>query len=660
MEEDELEEVAEDFSARCGSALVLLQQALRDLHGGIEMALRHPDERKGRRSDISEEARRQGPAIAAHFTTDEHGVWYHPPVPEDHEPYEPIWICASLRIYGATSDEQSDNHGHALEFHDRHGFLQRWAMPLEFLEDRREYRKVLRRLGLRMTSSKQCMDLLQLYLEHCHADTRMRCVEKLGWNGAVYILPDATIGQDSTDERFVLQGLTTATEGYRCRETLHAWQETVARLCVGNSRLVLAVTMGFAAPMLTLLGHEGGGIHLRGPSSEGKTTALGVAASVWGEPGRIESWRATCNGLEGVAALHNDNLLLLDELKEIDPREAGGAAYLLANGAGKRRGRPQGGTRPRLTWRTLFLSTGEISLAQHVEAAGLRVHAGQEVRLIDLPADAGGKHGLFEDLHGYASGQAFADAMRGRVQQAHGTAGRAFLERVTEDRPRAIDEIRVILDAFMAHVPLTATGQVRRVATKFGLIGAAGELATGWGITGWAEGVALAAAVRCFNDWLQQRGVLTNADEQRALRQVQLFFEKYGEARFHPWKASADQTCKRCHGSGMYATGPCYDCDGNGKAHDHGTDSRPVHDRAGFRRATDDDRTEFFVLPEVFEKEIAKGYDPAWLAKLLVQRGWVKPDAQGKSTRVERLPGIGNKRCFRFLPSILADEQPEE
>src|SRR5262249_48564482 len=161
----------------------------------------------------------------------------------------------------------------------------------------------------------------------------------------------------------------------------------------------------FAAPLLTLLGLEGGGVHYRGPSSEGKTTAALMAASVWGEPERVESWRATANGLEGVASGHNDNLLVLDELKQIDPHQAASVAYMLANGSGKRRGRPHGGTRPRLTWKVLFLSTGEISLAQHVEAVGLRVHAGQEVRLIDLPADAGQGFGIFERFYGHTSGQ---------------------------------------------------------------------------------------------------------------------------------------------------------------------------------------------------------------------------------------------------------------
>ena len=192
-------------------------------------------------------------------------------------------------------------------------------------------------------------------------------------------------------------------------------------------------------------------MHLRGPSWEGKTTAALVAATVWGEPGRMESWRATGNGLEGVAALHNDNLLLLDELKEIDPNEAGAVAYMLANGSGKRRGRPHGGTRPRLTWKVLFLSTGEISLAQHVEAAGQRVHAGQEVRLIDLPADAGQGHGLFEALHGYANGQMFADGIKERVQETHGTAGRAFVELLVRDMPRALEQVRELIHGFLEH-----------------------------------------------------------------------------------------------------------------------------------------------------------------------------------------------------------------
>lgn len=49
------------------------------------------------------------------------------------------------------------------------------------------------------------------------------------------------------------------------------------------------------------------------------------------------TWRATASALENVAALHNDNLLCLDELGEADPKEVGATAYMLNNGQGKLR-----------------------------------------------------------------------------------------------------------------------------------------------------------------------------------------------------------------------------------------------------------------------------------------------------------------------------------
>ena len=311
------------------------------------------------------------------------------------------------------------------------------------------------------------------------------------------------------------------------------------------------VSTGFAAPLLALLGEESGGLHFRGVSSEGKTTALLVAATVWGEPGRLERWRSTANALEGVALAHNHNLLCLDELKEVDPREAGGVAYMLANGTGKRRGQPHGGTRPRLTWRFLFLSTGEMSLEQHIAEAGQRIYAGQEVRLVDVPADAGAGYGLFEDLHGAQGSKAFADQLREATTRHYGHAGRAFVAALSQDRAENVTTAQQLRDGFVAQqVPAGASGQVYRVAQRFGLIGAAGELATAARITGWPEGAALEAAARCFQDWLRQRGGVGNAEETRALSQVRLFFERYGEARFKPWTLGDGDTCERCRGSG--------------------------------------------------------------------------------------------------------------
>jgi putative DNA primase/helicase len=109
-----------------------------------------------------------------------------------------------------------------------------------------------------------------------------------------------------------------------------------------------------------------------------------------GVAGYIRSWRATDNGLESVALAHCDTLLALDELAEIEAAAAGKAAYMLANGHAKLRMTRSAVARPAPEWRLLFLSTGEIGLTDKVaEDPRKRITAGQEVRILDLQADAG-------------------------------------------------------------------------------------------------------------------------------------------------------------------------------------------------------------------------------------------------------------------------------
>ncbi|MGE5164659.1 MAG: DUF927 domain-containing protein [Sphingobacteriales bacterium] len=63
---------------------------------------------------------------------------------------------------------------------------------------------------------------------------------------------------------------------------------------------------------LDVANQDGGGVHLRGPSSVGKTALLRSAASVYGPPSFLRSWRATANALEATAEQHTDTLLALD------------------------------------------------------------------------------------------------------------------------------------------------------------------------------------------------------------------------------------------------------------------------------------------------------------------------------------------------------------
>jgi uncharacterized protein (DUF927 family) len=248
-----------------------------------------------------------------------------------------------------------------------------------------------------------------------------------------------------------------------------------------------------------------------------------VGGSVWGGGGLngfLRTWRATSNGLEGVAALHCDALLCLDEMGQVDGREAGSIAYMLANGSGKSRAGRTGEARSAASWRVLFLSSGEVSLADKLaeDGRGRRAAAGQEVRIVDIPADADAGFGLFETLHDFDAADAFARHLKGATARHYGHASRAFLKMVVEHFDDVQRQARAFCGQFVRdHCPAGADGQISRVAARFGLVAAAGEIARNADILPWPEGEAMRAVGRCFKDWLAQRGGIEPAEERVAI-----------------------------------------------------------------------------------------------------------------------------------------------
>jgi uncharacterized protein (DUF927 family) len=245
------------------------------------------------------------------------------------------------------------------------------------------------------------------FLLQVRSPNRARATQRVGWHGNSFVLPDDCFGADQRD-MLLLQSATAHEHAFRQNSDLKGWQDNVARYAIGNSRLVVALSAAFAGPLIGPCSAEGGGLHFRGASSTGKSTALLMAGSVWGGgevTGFVRSWRATANGLEGVALGHSDTLLCLDELSQLPAKDAGEAAYMLGNGSGKSRSSRDGSARRAAKWRVMFLSSGEIGLADKVaeDGRGRRLAAGQQVRIVDIPADAGAGMGMFEKLHGFES-----------------------------------------------------------------------------------------------------------------------------------------------------------------------------------------------------------------------------------------------------------------
>jgi len=159
---------------------------------------------------------------------------------------------------------------------------------------------------------------------------------------------------------------------------------------------------------------------------------------------------------------------------EIDPKEAGEAAYLLANGRGKNRAARNGTARQAASWRLLFLSAGEESLSALMARAGRKSTAGQEIRMAEIDAEAGAGMGALEDLHGFDSPAALVVALRDAASMYYGAVGAEWLRLIVDDRPKLPAVLSSGIKQFAEEfVMKDAAGQVERVARRFGLVATA-------------------------------------------------------------------------------------------------------------------------------------------------------------------------------------------
>jgi putative DNA primase/helicase len=173
---------------------------------------------------------------------------------------------------------------------------------------------------------------------------------------------------------------------------MEGWLSAIAPIAK-FPRVLLALYASFVPPLLLILGAPNLIIDLWNRTSTGKTTALRVAASVWGNPDEqapdsfIGAWDATPVFIERAASVLTGLPLILDETKRAkDPKLVGKVLYDIAQGRGRSRGNVKGVERTGAR-RTALLSTGEspaISFTQDggTRARVLEVH-GNPFRRID-------------------------------------------------------------------------------------------------------------------------------------------------------------------------------------------------------------------------------------------------------------------------------------
>jgi len=609
-----------------------------EIKKAVDGAIANAEAKPKRGAGQSGKAQRATAKRAFPFRVDADGLARRVEHESDDGSKKTAWVRfgSELRVMSLTRDAENEDWGRLLEVVDRDGTRHLWNMPTQLLAGQGDQlRSELLRLVFELGARRDAKGWLMEYLITAEPDQRARCVSGIGWHGETVVLPDGPIGTTADGEQVILQTAEKPDHAFHIAGTLADWKAGVASPALGNSRLILSIAAAFSAPLLALDGDDGGGFHFRGASSSGKSTALAVAGSVWGGGGTrgfVGQWRATDNALESVAAMSCDSLLCLDELSQVDAKAAGAAAYMLANGKGKSRAGREGQARKVLEWRVLFLSNGEIGLEDKIKEGGGRIAAGMEVRVIDMRADVGAGMGVFENTHGAPDAGSFAQRLKKAANTHYGTAARAFIAELVKDLGQYRDQLAELRKRFIESSLLEgADGQVRRVADRFALVAAAGEIATGAGITGWPVGASLEAAQRCFADWLAERGGIGSSKVSEAVRRISETLQSHGASRFQRWAKSS-------------------------------SDRMVITNRMGFVKIEGDadieeqESTYYFMCQPL--RELMGGLDFKSVVSQLLALGVVIDQGEGKTNKLFHVPsGGGKNRLYQIDRDKLEPDQ---
>lgn len=206
----------------------------------------------------------------------------------------------------------------------------------------------------------------------------------------------------------------------RAQGDFEVWKRCAVRCRQESVTAQIMLAGAFASVMIKRIGGLPFFVHLWGvDSGTGKTVALMLAASVWGNPelGQYpQTFNSTQVGHEKTAAFLGNIPMCIDEL-QLSKDSHGHSkfdVYQLAQGVGRTRGNKAGGIDRTPTWSLCILTTGESPIVQ--SNAG----AGAVNRVIDIECKA--------DQAAVQDGAGVCKVIRTHF----GHAGRRFVEQMTE------------------------------------------------------------------------------------------------------------------------------------------------------------------------------------------------------------------------------------
>lgn len=268
---------------------------------------------------------------------------------------------------------------------------------------------------------------------------------RFGWRDAKSANPKFVVGNGYLDKTGSLQPasfahfLRDAAKSVATAGTLEEWKEgfAVYKNIPHSEAFVLAAMMGFAAPLMTFTPYKGVLYNMVGSSAAGKSTALQVMTSVWGQPQETHIKISGGRGRDTEVAMYNLIGYLnavpvaMDELTNMEPESLSDFALSFTSGRGKMRANRDGQNRINETeWETIVVGTSNTSMYEKL-AVNRQGYSAEAMRIFECKVPP-------SDVQ-YTE---FVKAHMEKIKKNYGHAGRVYLNYVLKN----LDKIQPILN----------------------------------------------------------------------------------------------------------------------------------------------------------------------------------------------------------------------
>ena len=507
-----------------------------------------------------------------------------------------------------------------LKFKNIKGEDRSFVLPLESLVAKNsDWAKELVHAGYLMTpeARKDLVDFFNQTVQMKENKTKQSFLAKQnGWKDSSYVLNDRVYGSNDS----IVPSVPTKSTYFTTNGTYAEWKKT-ASLAQGNAVFEFALATAFAPLLLKPLWLSNGIIfHLWGDTSSGKSIAQGLAQSVWGPQAQISSWSGTQNGIELLMASSNDNLVCLDEFGRAKCSIIEALVYMIANGVGKTRATRNVTLREQNRWATIGLSTGEVSYEDKMREIETDPRAGAMLRIPTIRVS----RDMLKDLHGYATGKLYVDAVNALAQQNYGFAGRDFLEHLTADNCRALENLDEKVNAYAAELlPKEAGTQLERATKFFAMPMVAADMLMDFGIIDFdcKPGVRT-----LYRSYLEQLSTLGNSEEHNIARNVVSFIQKHQKSRFINCNLTSEEREKE-----------------------------KVHNCIGYFENKGKSQL-FYFYPDLFYDEVAKSSNKKLVKKVLLEKKMLVLDPSGKNPNKTFGTGKGKRYVCISLDNMVDED----